>query len=272
MKYVGSFLSQVTAYSVALLITSLALSVQAELQQGQAKVVAIKGSAQYSEGGALMALNVGSTLKAGAIVQTPAASQVDLFLGDNGPTVRVTEDTTVALSKLTLEKTGADVVIDTELNLTAGRILGRVKKTSDASRYEVKIPTGTVSIRGTDYDISASGLARCIKGSFTMNIKGPSGVVAAHQVNAGQTFMPETQSVIPTPSDYRFDLGPVAGGEGGVPPYGQIWWRPEVPPGVFPITSPGITPSQQNFDETGASIDPGFERFVSPTFPIRIYR
>jgi opacity protein-like surface antigen len=271
MKLVGSFLSKVAAAGVALSIMSLAITAHAQTQQGQAKVVAIKGSAQYSQGGAWMPLKVGDVLKAGALVQTGAASQVDLFLANNGPSVRVTEDSTLGLTALTFDNTGADVVIDTELNLTVGRILGTVKKTSDASRYEVKIPTGTVSIRGTQYDISANGLIRIIKGMAIMNFKAPSGVVSTHQVNAGQTFNPDTQTVVPTPSDYQPGMGPMAGTEEGVPAWGQT-----VSGLNLPITSPGHTVSaEQEGDGIVApnilnplpGYDGGYQPPVSPTWP-----
>jgi hypothetical protein len=273
MKYVGNFLSKATAYSVALLITSLALSVHAELQQGKAKVAGIKGSAQYSEGGASWSpLKRGDILGAGAVIQTAANSMVDLYLGDNGPLVRVTEDTTLGLTKLTCEKTGADVVIETELNLTAGRILGTVKKTSDASRYEVKLPVGVASIRGTTYDISATGLARCIKGSFILSYKGPTGGVGNYELGAGQTFLPESQSVVPTPSDYVPGLGALPGeGEAGIGYLpGSEWWP------MAPLAPPGQTVSgEQEVDGIIApnalnplpDVDGGFEPPVSPTWP-----
>jgi len=52
MKHVGNFVAKFAAYTVAFLITTVAVSALAQMQQGQAKVLAIKGSAQYSEGGA----------------------------------------------------------------------------------------------------------------------------------------------------------------------------------------------------------------------------
>jgi hypothetical protein len=203
MKHVGSFFSQLAAYGVALLVTSLVISAQAQ-QQGEARVMKIDGAADYSEaGGAWQKLTVGKVLTSGAVIKTAMGARVALNLKQNGPVVVVTEDTTLGIDKLTFDQTGSETVIDTELNLQNGRILGHVKKLSELSKYNVKIPNGTVGIRGTDYDISASGLSHCVKGSFIVMWGTP---VTPFVVNAGQTFTPPTPggtpSVGPTSPDY----------------------------------------------------------------------
>ena len=207
MKHVGSFSSKLAAYGVALLITSIAITASAQDTPGYAQVKAIiGGAAQYSEaGGAWMPLAVDMTLRSGAVIKTDAGAHVDLFLDKNGPVVRVMPDTTLGLDKLFYSDTGGDVVIDTQLNLRAGRILGNVKKMAEASKYEVKIPTGTVGIRGTDYDISATGQVTVTSGSVIVTYITTAGAVQM-TVNAGQTFNPPTEAggqptVTPTPPD-----------------------------------------------------------------------
>jgi len=188
MKYVGSFFSKTAAYGVALLVASWAISAQAEVTQAEAKVTAIRGSAQYSEGGGSWAvLEVGKILKGGAVIKTAADASVDLYLKKNGPVVRVTSDTTLALDKLVYEETGSETVIETKLNLTNGRILGTVKKLAKASKYEVQIPSGVVAIRGTKYDISANGKINIPQGSVVIGFQG-----ANYTVNAGESFAPPT--------------------------------------------------------------------------------
>ena len=205
MKHVGSFFSQLAAYGVALLVTSLVISAQAQ-QQGEARVMKIDGSADYSEaGGAWQKLTVGKVLMPGAVIKTAMGARVALNLKQNGPVVVVTEDTTLGIDKLTFDQTGSETVIDTELNLQDGRILGHVKKLSELSKYNIKIPNGTVGIRGTDYDISATGLSHCINGSFIVMWGSPT--PTPFVVNAGQTFTPGTgpggtPSVGPTSPDY----------------------------------------------------------------------
>jgi ribosomal protein L14 len=189
MKYVGSLFSKMAAYGVALLVAYSAASTQAQQQQGKAVVRAIRGSAQYTQSGDWMVLEVDKVLTPGAVIKTGANSQVDLFLDQNGPVVRVKEDTVVALDSLKFEDSAAGVVIETKLNLTAGRILGSVKAMAAASKYEVKIPTGTVGIRGTEYDISANGVINMKSGSVLTDLT-LNGQRVTMVVNAGQTFAP----------------------------------------------------------------------------------
>ncbi|MEO7299478.1 MAG: FecR domain-containing protein [Verrucomicrobiota bacterium] len=141
---------------VAVVLASLITNVQAQtFKQGSAHVRQIKGSAKYSvEGGGLVPLKSGATLKPGSTIQTAPESIVDLDLGANGPVIRVTPSTTVSLDKLTQAGTGIDRVIDTRVNVQNGTIVGSVTKLAKASRYEIKTPNGVAGIRGTDYVIS----------------------------------------------------------------------------------------------------------------------
>jgi len=127
----------------------------AKADDGKAIVRKLVGTAKYSTGaGGWLPIKLNDHLSTGATIQVDAESQVDFFLGVNGPTLRVTADTTVALDNLSFQGGGEDVVIETKLNLSDGRILGSVKKLAAASKYEVKTPTGVAGIRGSEYDIS----------------------------------------------------------------------------------------------------------------------
>lgn len=246
MKYVGSLFTKMAAYGVALLVAQSAA--QAAQQDGTAKVQAIKGSAQYSQGGDWMTLTVGKVLSQGAVIKTAADSRVDLFMKYNGPVVRVTADTVLALDSLKFEETGTgETVIETKLNLTNGRILGSVNPLAATSKYEVKIPTGTVGIRGTEYDISANGIVHVNVGSVIVNYL-VGGVLTPFTVNAGQTFTPPTTptgqptigsmtpEVVQYENDNFIDLRtpPDDGGRGG----DGTPVRPAVIPPVEPPVSP----------------------------------
>jgi hypothetical protein len=63
--------------------------------------------------------------------------------------IRLRENTLLSIDKLTAEQTGGDTVSDTQLDLRAGRVFFNVKKTSAASRYEIKLPNGVAGIRGS---------------------------------------------------------------------------------------------------------------------------
>ena len=242
MKYVGSFISNAAAYGVALLVASWAFSAQAEVTQAEVKVTAIRGSAQYSEGGASWAvLEVGKILKGGAVIKTAADSSVDLYLKQNGPVVRVTADTTLALDKLVFEDTGSDLVIETKLNLTNGRILGTVKKLAKASKYEVQIPSGVVAIRGTKYDISANGKINIPQGSVLVGFQG-----ANYNVNAGESFTPPTApggtpTITRIPADVRKTIDTFLNETTGtMPPEGKPTVTPTQP--TAPTQEPFVSP------------------------------
>src|SRR5205814_6396444 len=158
----------------------------------KAVVRAVRGTASYSEqGGDWKPLNVGKVLQPGASVKTGVASQVDLFLAENGPIVRLLEDTTLGLDKLDMDRTGADTVIETQLDLRQGTIQGVVNKLAAASKYEVKTPNTVAGIRGTEYQISADGVVHVKTGSVMVAYTNPvTKRISTHQVNEGQTFVP----------------------------------------------------------------------------------
>jgi hypothetical protein len=196
MKPLGN-LSKLMACGVAFVATCVIPTAQAVT--GKAVVRSIRGTASYAEqGGEYKDLRVGKVLGPGSYVKTSPSSQVDLFLSDNGPTVRLLADTTLGLDQLEIDKTGTDLIIFTQLNLTAGTIQGSVKQMHPASRYEVKTPFGVAGIRGTEYEISVDGTVRVWEGSLLVAYTNPiTKVVTTHTVNTGETFTPPTTPEAP---------------------------------------------------------------------------
>ncbi|MBC8001196.1 MAG: FecR domain-containing protein [Opitutaceae bacterium] len=199
MKNLSSIFKNLAAFAGLAASFTLASDAHAASMQGKAEVTRLQGSAKYSTGGNVwVPLKVGTTLKSGAVIQTAADSTVDLNLGLNGPVVRVTPNTTLSLDKLAYTDTGADTVIETQLNLQSGRVLGNVKKLSAASRYEIKLPTGVAGIRGTDYEVTARPLGN---GKFEIRVTSITGTligsavvngnVVTGVVNTGETWTPE---------------------------------------------------------------------------------
>jgi hypothetical protein len=201
MKSVSSF-SRWTGYGAALALLLAASAAQAAV--GKAVVRAVRGTASYSEqGGDWKPLKAGKVLDPGSSVKTGVASQVDLFLDENGPIVRVIEDSTLGIDKLDVDRTGAETVIETQLDLRQGTIQGVVKKLAAASKYEVRTPTTVAGIRGTEYEISANGVSHVIVGSVQIAYTNPvTKKISTHLVNEGQTFIPptapETSGATPT--------------------------------------------------------------------------
>jgi hypothetical protein len=204
MKYSGRlFINSVVlgAALVAMLTASPALA--QSTKQGKAQVRAIHGSARYSTGGgAWLDLTVGTTLYSGSTIQTAAESHVDLFLGINGPVVRVAEDTQMGLDKLTYTDTGADAVIETQLNLTKGVLIGSVRKLAAASRYEIKTPAGVAGIRGTDYVITHTLMLFIIKGLGHVAFILQDGNILSESVSTGEVFVPPGTKRMITKEEY----------------------------------------------------------------------
>lgn len=197
MKPVGSF-SGLVACGVAMAATLLVAS-SAQAIEGKAVVRSVRGTGQYSvQGGEFKALRVAQVFGSGTTVKAGTSSVIDLYMYENGPVVRVTSDTSLNLDKLTLDRTGVDVVIETMLDLKAGTILGSVKKLAEASKYEVRTPYTVCAIKGTEYQISADGVHHAISGSLLVVYVNPiSKQPTTLTVNAGQTFIPPAT---PTPT------------------------------------------------------------------------
>lgn len=214
MKPFGRF-SKVIACSVVAAAALLASEVEARTVVNKAVVRTVRGSAQYNvRGSNWESLKVGMHLPPNSTIRTAPDSTVDLFLNQNGPVVRVTSDTSLGLDKLSYETGGVEDVIETQLDLRNGRILGNVKKLAAASRYEIKTPRGVAAIRGTEYDISANGVMHCVSGEFQVAYVMPNGQVQLVTVRTGQTAVPPNGNQPPqvVPTSGRPEAGQVGTG------------------------------------------------------------
>jgi len=218
MKETRSLLNSLVACGVALaMVATLAAQT---VNQGTAKVVRLKGGARYKTASSdWQPLKVGDLLKPGTIIQTAAKSRVDLAVGDSSAPiarpvpsqtltyqpraeqnmVRIWENTLLGIDKLTFTETGADVVTETQLDLKAGHIFGITKKTSAASKYEVKIPNGVAGIRGCVWDTSAEGVIKVFEGSVVLAYVGPNGTVVTQVIMGLQEFDARTGVLTPLP-------------------------------------------------------------------------
>jgi len=187
-------------------------------QAGKAEVRSIKGKADYSvAGGAFVPLKVGNVLSSGATIKTSKESTVDLFLGKSAGVVRVSENTTLSMDRLALTDTGADMVVDVQLNLPEGTMLFNVNKISAASRYEIKVPNGVAGIRGTRGRCQSSGSILLLDGSLIFVHVPTGGNPVPYTLTAPPAvfFDPNDATVKPAPDDMvleaRKQLGKLAG-------------------------------------------------------------
>jgi len=222
----------------AILVQAAAVSAQT-FQPGVVTIVRIQGEARYSLGDTNWhPLVVGQTLAVGAILQTSHDGMVDMVLGKSielpqaaplpdriGPApdtsvrgmvdykpsiqqnmVRMTGDTVLLIDQLVITDTGLDSVYSTELDLKHGRIIASVKKLSAASQYFIKIPNGVAGVRGTLFEIDASGWCAVLKDSVLLALTDSSGATATYLINQGNQFEPLTGQVSPLPPDVLGDL------------------------------------------------------------------
>jgi hypothetical protein len=251
--------SRILGFAVAIAALLSAATAQAAPEQNKAIVRTVRGTANYStdRGANWRALKVGTALTQNSVVRT-AGSVVDLFLGDNGPVVRVTEDTTLGIDRLTIDRTGVDKVIETQLDLRNGRILGNVKRLAAASKYEVKTPHGVAGIRGTRYDIRSDGTIVVAEGQIVA-VYIVDGQAFTATGNAGDILRPPTPGtrqvlVSPAPptviTEINTQLNEAGTGAGG---------GPGTPGGLTPISIVTVEPIKEALQEG----DP----FKLPEFP-----
>jgi len=220
--------------AVAALAFALAHPLQAQTVPGKAEVRAVKGPAVYSvAGGPSIPLKAGTVLGQGATIKTGANASVDLFLGNSAGVLRLTENTTLSLDKLTLTDTGADTAIDVQLGLPEGTILSNVNKLSAASRYEIKTPNGVAGIRGTRFRMGANSFIVLLEGTLVYVYVPPGGNPTPYTL-AGPpaVYFSPPDGVKPAPDDLVREVREQHG-----PPFTP----PGPPPGV-PFKDPFISP------------------------------
>jgi len=144
---IGKLTFAIAASYVAVGIASLA---HAQPSPIQAEVRHVKGTATYSvPGGPGKPLKEGATLIAPTTIKTGPESLVDVYLGSSAGLIRIAQNTSISIDKLTTMETGADSMVEAQMNLPKGQIFFDVNKLSQASRYEIKVPYGVAGIRGT---------------------------------------------------------------------------------------------------------------------------
>jgi hypothetical protein len=181
---------------VALSIVGIAcatLQASAAVKSGTAVVKAIKGAASYAdELGLDHPLAVGSVVKEGQTIRTSTGSSVDLFLAENGPGVALEGNSVLVLEKLTSQQSVLGTLIDTRLDLRQGKLYGTVDKLLPGSHYEVKMPTGIATVRGTEFFIDAqTGTVYVTSGTVnvTVTLKGDVDRTRTIAVKAGQELV-----------------------------------------------------------------------------------
>jgi hypothetical protein len=165
-----------------------------QAKQGTAVVKAVKGAATYvDEAGFSHPLALNSVVKEGETIKTGLGASVTLYLAENGPGVELEQNSVLALDKLTSTQSGLGTIIDTRLDLRQGKLYGTVDKLLPGSHYEVKMPAGVATVRGTEFFIDAvTGTVFVTSGTVnvTVNLTGsPGNRTKTIAVTAGQQLV-----------------------------------------------------------------------------------
>ena len=208
MKYVPGCTGRAVLSLLAACLASYLSSANAEVQSGQVLVHAVQGAATYSvNGGKAMPLKENVVLSRGAIVKTPAESTVDLILQYNGTVLRLMPGSTLTFDKLNKESAAEGTITETSLHLVAGSILGSQRKLASPSTFEVNIPGGVATIKGTEYLVRADGAVSVLSGSVQViyNLPHNGGSVKV-TVPAGSSFNPASGKVVTTTSAFLMNI------------------------------------------------------------------
>ncbi len=131
---------------------------------GQIKAVKVAGTVTATKDGNTIAVQSGSDLGQGYVVNTGKNSSVVLVFS-NGATLNLAQETSLAIDEFTQDPFADEVAVSkmtaepstsrTKLNLSRGELVGNVKKLNyDAgSSFNIQTPVGAAGIRGTTFRI-----------------------------------------------------------------------------------------------------------------------
>ncbi|MEW6501206.1 MAG: FecR family protein, partial [Thermodesulfobacteriota bacterium] len=124
------------------------------LAQKVGSLTVVQGTVDLLPGGkAAHAAKLGETVQVGDTVRTRKEGRAEITF-DDGTIVRVARSTELAITKFLIN----DKQTDARINLPRGKIqsivprkVGQIFGQQEANRFEVKTPTATCGVRGTDF-------------------------------------------------------------------------------------------------------------------------
>jgi hypothetical protein len=189
---------------LAMLTVGCVWTVSAETQSGQILVTSVQGRATYSTDHITWRqLQPDLLLGPGAVLRTEADSTADLIMQDSGTAMRMTAGTELEVTRLHTEAAGEQTITETRLSLKSGAVIGSQRKLARPSKFDIEIPGGVATIRGTEYLVRCDGAVTCVSGEVEVRYNGfgkSHGVTV--DVPAGYSFDPSTKHVVPTTPAY----------------------------------------------------------------------
>jgi hypothetical protein len=162
---------KVTSFGLAVVLAAMGHFVEnlrAQEAPGRAEVRGITGKAtSIAPDGKVSIVKARDVLTPGTTIKTGPKSAVDLFLGKSAGVLRLAENSSLTLKQFKLMDAGGATVVEIELDLDQGTLLGRGSHMSTASsHFDVKIPTGIAGVNSGTWRISALGYLVLVEGSL----------------------------------------------------------------------------------------------------------
>ena len=167
---------------------------QAQAQLGKAEVKGVQGLATYTYGGGSpMQVRRGLALPSGAVLRVDRDSAVDLYLGPEAGTIRVTQNSLLTLNKLDSKQT--------QLTLSEGQLVGWDARIPATSQYEVKLPNGIVGIVQGKYRLDARSYLVLLDGAMAYAYAPPGGQPTPFMMRAPPpVYFSPAEGVRPAPA------------------------------------------------------------------------
>ncbi|MDA7618802.1 MAG: hypothetical protein P8L18_00175 [Verrucomicrobiota bacterium] len=194
-------ISSLLVAAVALLLSGVGGSARAD--SGSLSVASIDGGATIDNGDGAAALSDESEIGPGSVLSTGSSGSAVIVLGDVGR-IKIGPDTTLIINRANSTETGDGVTTDTLLTLRDGCVTGVVNRfTSGLSKFEVKIPTGTVGIdaseEASEFNICTPTEVSFVGGAGSI-VYTRDGVVRSARGTSGNQFSTETGGFVPIPA------------------------------------------------------------------------
>jgi len=178
----------IVACVLALALASLATLRAAEegQKEGKATVKSVHGKVEYLDNNVWLPVKVNMKFSSGITIRTGPATECSADISVNGlnSVVRLTNNTTLQIPKMSYVGDVREGDSTTMLNLVSGTVLGNVKKISANSRYEITTPHGVAGIRGTDFKVEAIPTE---DGKFLVTFSSITGLITVSAVINGVT-------------------------------------------------------------------------------------
>jgi hypothetical protein len=168
----------------------------------EVRVRAVLGNVTYAgAGSAESPLKVGERLGQGTTIKTGPRSAVDIYLGANAGKLRLTQNSTLVLSKLAHLDAVSEKQIEVQVDLVEGTLLGIGNSLSTAATYEIKVSNGIAAVGASDFRIDAKGHIVVLNGTVLFAHVPVGGDPVAHKVQAPPaTYFSPPEGVKPAPA------------------------------------------------------------------------